>query len=139
LSIRAQILEDIKPMDKWSRLNEELARILQSLKEDPTNIELANRYWATLAEGDYRSGAYVIEAYREAALASNAGAAAFARAYRELCWRSGEGPRRFFFDDRLVQALQAYLPQLAGEDYSNVEWVLQSLADGYFEVDGYTH
>jgi hypothetical protein len=31
------------------------------------------------------------------------------------------------FDDLLIQALEAYLPQLPGQDHSNVEWVLQTL------------
>jgi len=32
-----------------------------------------------------------------------------------------------YFDEPLIQALKAYLTQLAGEDYSNVEWVLQEI------------
>jgi hypothetical protein len=31
------------------------------------------------------------------------------------------------FDEPLIQALEAYLPQLTGKDHSNVEWVLQTL------------
>jgi DNA-binding protein Fis len=31
------------------------------------------------------------------------------------------------FDDPVIQALEAYLPQLTGQDHSNVEWVLQTL------------
>jgi|SRR5215471_8433322 len=113
---------------KWSRLDEALASIRHSLKDDPTNIDLANRYWQTLAEGDYRSGRYVIEAYREAALVSSSGAAALARAYRELFLVSGEGPRPEYFDMRLIEILRIYTPQMPEADRVNVQWVLQLLA-----------
>jgi hypothetical protein len=113
---------------KWSRLNEELETIRLSLKRDPTNIELANRYWATIARGDYRSGRYVIEAYREAALTSSTGAATLVRAYRELFLDSGEGPSPQFFDERLIEALRSYMPQMAEDDRINVQWVLQTIA-----------
>jgi hypothetical protein len=110
-----------------SHLDEALASIRKSLGDDPTNIELANRYWTTLAEGDYRSGRYVIEACREAALASSIGAAALSRAYRELFLVSGEGPRGGYFDGRLIEALRSYVPQMSEADRANVQWVLQSI------------
>jgi len=86
---------------------------------------LANRYWT--AVGSSQCGVYVRDAYRDAALASSVGAAAFGRAYRELFLCRGEGPRIAHFDESLIQALKAYLPQLTGDDHSNVEWVLQTL------------
>jgi hypothetical protein len=107
------------------RHEKELQALRQNLKQDPTNLELANRYWK--AVGSSQSGGYVRDAYRGAALASSVGAAAFARAYRELFSCSGEGPRMVHFDEPLIQALEDYLPQLTGEDHSNVEWVLQTL------------
>jgi hypothetical protein len=110
-----------------SRLDEALASIRQSLIDDPTNLELANRYWATLAEGDYRSGRYVIEAYREAAVASSMGAAALSHAYRELFLVSGERPRSEYIDARLIEALGSYIPQMSEADRVNVGWVLQSI------------
>jgi hypothetical protein len=110
-----------------SPLEEELASVRQSLRLDPANIDLTNRYWATLADGDYRSGRYVIEAYRETALASVTGGAALAQAYRELFLVSGEGPRSEFFDARLIEALRSYIPQMSEADRSNVQWVLQSI------------
>src|SRR5215470_4371576 len=93
------------------RLEEELKKDRQSLKDDPKNIELANRYWTKLGRGDYRCGRHVIEAYREAALASSVGGAALARAYRELFLVSGEGPRPDYFDARLIEALKSYIPE----------------------------
>jgi hypothetical protein len=72
------------------RQEKQLQVLKQSLKQDPTNLELANRYWK--AVGLAQSGRYVHDACRSAALASNVGAAAFARAYRELFSCSGEGP-----------------------------------------------
>ena len=107
------------------RREKQLQVLKQSLKQDPTNLELANRYWK--AVGLAQSGRYVHDAHRSAALASSVGAAAFARAYRELFSCSGEGPRVAHFDDLLIQALEAYLPQLYGQDRSNVEWVLRTL------------
>jgi len=102
-----------------------LETLRRSLKQDPTNLELANRYWKAI--GSAQCGGYVHDAYRGAALASSVGAAAFGRAYRELFSCSGEGPRVAHFDEPLIQALEAYLPQLTGEDHSNVKWVLQTL------------
>jgi hypothetical protein len=110
-----------------STLDEELARARQSLRRDPTNIDLATRYWNALAEGDYRSGRYVIEAYRQAALASGMGGAALVRAYRELFLVSGEGPRPEYFDARLIEALRSYIPDMSETDHVNVQWVLQSV------------
>ena len=107
------------------RREKELQAFRQSLKQDPTDLGLANRYWKAI--GSSQCGGYVHDAYRGAALASSVGAAAFARAYRELFSCSGEGPRVAYFDEPLIQALEAYLPQLTGEDHSNVEWVLQTL------------
>src|SRR5580698_4747595 len=108
------------------RQEKQLQVLKQSLKQDPTNLELANRYWK--AVGLAQSGRYVRDAYRGAALASGVGAAASARAYRELFSCSGEGPRMAHFDDLLIRALEAYLPQLTGQDHSNVEWVLHAPA-----------
>jgi hypothetical protein len=107
------------------RREKELQALRQSLQQDPTNLELANRYWT--AVGSFQSGRYVGEAYRDAALASSVGTAAFARAYRELFLCSGEGPRMAFFDEPLIEALKAHLLQLTGEGHSDVEWVLQTL------------
>lgn len=114
-------------LGKRSRLDEELTSIRQRLEEDPTNIELANHYWAKLADGDYRSGRYVIEAYREAALTSSTGAARLARAYRELFLESGEEPRRKYFDVRLIQNLRSYLAEMGEGDRVNVQWVLETI------------
>jgi hypothetical protein len=112
---------------KSSRLDEEIAIVRQSLENDPTNIELANRYWATIAQGDYRSGRYVIDAYREVALTSSTGAATLARAYRELFLDSGEAPYAHLFDERLIEALRSYVPQMAEGDRINVQWVLPTI------------
>ena len=109
-------------------LDEELARVLQSLKDDPTNIELVNRYWLTLAKGDYRCGRYVIEAYRDVALASGVGGAALARAYRELFLASGEAPRPAYFDKRLIEVLRSYVHEMPEPDRTDVQWVLQTIA-----------
>jgi hypothetical protein len=115
----------------WDRLIAERDSLRQNLKRDPTNLQLADRYWKAI--GSSQCGGAVHDAYRDAAVASRDGAAAFARAYRELCGCSGEGPRMVHFDEPLIQALKGYLLQLTGEDYSNVEWVLASIADKRFE------
>ena len=109
----------------------ELNALRQSLKQDPTNLEVADRYWNAI--GSSQCGGAVHDAYRGAALASSAGGAAFARAYHELCESSGEGPRMVHFDEALIQALRISLPKLTGEDHSNVEWVLQSIVEKRFE------
>jgi hypothetical protein len=74
------------------RHEKELQALRQNLKQDPTNLELANRYWK--AVGSSQSGGYVRDAYRGAALASSVDPAAFARAYRELSSCGGRAPAR---------------------------------------------
>jgi len=117
---------------KWERRNDQIERIRQSLKTDPPNLRLASRYWSALAEG--RCGRDVIVAFRESAIASTAGAVAFARAYLELFHTSGECPRHAYFDDRLIKALQASLSELSGTERANVHWVLQSI--GVMQASG---
>jgi hypothetical protein len=41
---------------------------------------------------------------------------------------SGEGPSPQFFDERLIEALRSYMPQMAEDDRINVQWVLQTIA-----------
>lgn len=110
---------------EWQLRSEALEKIRQSLNHDPTNLDLANRYWAAL-EGD-RSGGYAVVAYRGAALASGAGVAAFARACRELFDDSGESPQLANFDQPLINTLRDNLSELRGTDCDNVQWILQSI------------
>ena len=108
-------------------IQQKLADLKKSLDSDPTNVEAANRYWAELASfggNDVRSGGFVIEAFRGCAIASRAGAVAFARAYRELFEKSGEKPRAELFDEELLQALKTRLPDLSNGDQAIVQWVL---------------
>jgi len=115
--------------DKYP-IQQKLAKLKATLNSDPTNLEVANRYWVELASfggQDTRSGGFVIEAFRECALASQAGAVAFARAYRELFEKSGEKPRAELFDDKLLQALKTRLPDLSNDDQAVVRWVLASI------------
>lgn len=111
-------------------IQQKLANLRATLESDPTNVELANRYWVELASfggHDVRSGGFVIEAFRGCALASQAGAVAFARAYRELFEKSGEKPRAELFDEELLQALKTKLPDLSNDDQAIVQWVLASI------------
>ena len=108
----------------------ELAKLKATLDSDPTNVEVANRYWVELASfggHDVRSGGFVIEAFRGCALTSQAGAIAFARAYRELFEKSGEKPRSELFDEELLQALKTRLPDLCNDSQAIVHWVLSSI------------
>jgi hypothetical protein len=108
-----------------------LKTLREGLNRDPANLDLANRYWNALASykgHDIRSGKDVVQTYKDAALKSREGAAAFARAYRQLFEMSGEGPRAAFFDESLIQALQAWAPQLPEPERSTVRWLLQSIA-----------
>jgi len=111
------------------RRNQALDHIRESLKQDPANLELANRYWGALAGpgGDLRDGHHVIEAYREAALQSTDGAVSLARAYQELFEATGEGPRLAYFDESLIQALKNCVSQLPESDGSGVEWILNAI------------
>ena len=115
--------------DKYP-IQQKLANLKKTLQSDPSNVELANRYWVELTSfggNDVRSGGFVIEAFRECALASHSGAVAFARAYRELFEKSGEKPRAALFDEELVQALKTRLPDLSNNDRAIVQWIITSI------------
>ena len=120
-------------MGRWERRNQEIATLREALRSSPTNLELANRYWIALAgdeatgEADLRSGSDVIEAYRALALLSKEGVEAFAGACRVLFDMSGEAPRPAYFDQPLVMALKAALPELSEAGRNNVEWILRSI------------
>jgi hypothetical protein len=110
--------------------DQRLEILRQTLRADPANLDIANRYWKSLAvykgKYDIRCGQHIIEAYREAALRSREGVIAFANAYRELFSVSGEGPRPAYFDKDSIRALQRYLPELQEIESSTVQWILQS-------------
>jgi hypothetical protein len=115
--------------DKYP-IQQKLAKLKATLISDPTNVEVANRYWVELASfggHDIRSGGFVIEAFRACALTSHRGTIAFARAYRELFEKSGEKPRPELFDNELLQALKTRLPDLSNGDQALVQWVLASI------------
>ena len=100
-------------------IQQKLADLKRSLDSDPTNVELAHRYWlelASLGGRDIRSGGFVIEAFRGCALVSLQGVIAFAHAYRELFEKSGEKPRPELFDGALFKALKTRLPALSNGD-----------------------
>jgi hypothetical protein len=50
-----------------------------------------------------------------------------ARAYRELFEKSGEKPRAELFDEELLHAVKARLPDLSNDDRAIVQWVLASV------------
>jgi hypothetical protein len=111
-------------------VQQKLAELKKTLDSDPTNVELAHRYWVeltSLAGRDARSGGFVIEAFRGCALASHQGVIAFARAYHELFEKSGEKPRPELFDGALLQALKSRLPDLSNGDQELVRWVLTAI------------
>jgi hypothetical protein len=115
--------------DKYA-IQQKLANLKKALDSAPTNVEVANRYWAELASfggNDVRSGGYVVEAFRACAIASPAGTVAFARAYYELFEKSGEKPRAALFDEELLQALKTGLPDLSTDDQAIVQWVLSAV------------
>jgi hypothetical protein len=115
--------------DKYP-IQQKLAGLKKVLDSDPTNVELAIRYWFALGSfggNDVRSGGFVIEAFRGCALASPAGAVAFARAYRELFEKSGEKPRAELFDEELLRALKTTPPDLSNDDQAIVQWVIASI------------
>jgi hypothetical protein len=115
--------------DKYP-IQQNLANLKRALDSDLANVEVANRYWAELASlggKDVRSGGFVIEAFRGCALASDAGAVAFARAYRELFEKSGEKPSAELFDKELLQALKTRLPDLSNDDQAIVQWIVASI------------
>ena len=103
-----------------------LITLKQDIDADLTNIEAAKRYWLALASfggHDVRSGKFAIEAFRGCALSSHAGVVALACAFRELYEKTGEKPRSELFDQELLQAFKASLPDLAGEDLAVVQWI----------------
>lgn len=115
----------------FERRNKAFSQIRESLKRDPTNLDLANRYWHALAGpgGDVRSGQHVIDAYGEAALGSSDGAVAFARAYRELFDVSGEFPRSSYCDESLIRALRNCVSRCSEIDRHVIEWLLEAMRE----------
>jgi hypothetical protein len=112
-------------MDESKRLQE----IERSLASDPTNLDLAWEYWNALGSCngcDIRSGMYVFEAFRPAAMQSIAGVLAFAQAYLELFDLSGEGPRQI--DEALACKARSALLMLHGSEREVVQWMLDSVA-----------
>jgi hypothetical protein len=110
-----------------------LSVLRQELASDPANLDIANRYWNALGAWkahDVRSGRYVIECHRNAAISSRQGVIALADAYREMFNESGEAPRREYFDEDLVRALETAYLELADHERVTVEWVLDSLDQG---------
>jgi hypothetical protein len=108
-------------------IQQKLAESKRLLDSDPTDVELAKRYWSALGSvggNDVRSGGYVIEAFRGCALTSKEGAIAFCRAYQELYAKTGESPQAALFDDKLLTALRTRLLELSKEERGVVEWVL---------------
>lgn len=65
---------NVAPTEQWERRNQQITSLREALKENPTDLERANRYWLSLAgdraknAADLRSGSNVIEAYRAAGL-----------------------------------------------------------------------
>jgi hypothetical protein len=113
----------------------ERAALEAALAMDPANLALAWRYWhalGTYRNCDIRDGGYVVQAFRAVALASAEGAAAFAQAYHELFFRSGESPRSASVDRELRAALQRALRTLQGEARRSVQWVI----DCVVPIDG---
>jgi hypothetical protein len=108
-------------------IQQKVAESKRMLESDPTNVEVANRYWSALgsvAGNDVRSGGFVIEAFRGCALTSKEGAIAFCRAYQELYAKTGESPRANLFDDKLLTSLRTRLLELSMDERGQVEWVL---------------
>jgi hypothetical protein len=111
-------------------IQQKLGNLKKALDADPTNVEVANRYWEGLGSvggQDVRSGRFVREAFRGCALDSREGVIAFARAYRELFESTGERPRAELFDKELLLALKTRLPELSKEDRAIMEWILTSI------------
>jgi hypothetical protein len=118
----------VAAMGQRERRNQEITSLHEALKDSPTDLALANRYWLALAgEADLRSGSNVIETYRAAALSSKDGVEALACSYRDVFQMSGEVPRPAYFDDKLVMALKAGMAELAGSESSALEWLLRSI------------
>jgi len=111
----------------WKSHEQRVDEAREKLKHDPANLDLANAYWVALA--DWQSGRYLIDAYRTAALKSNAGVTAFARAYQELFKTTGECPRLAYFDPALIETLNNSLSHLPEQERSTVQWVLESISD----------
>src|SRR5262245_48958355 len=109
-------------------LDVQLSDLKRALAANPTNLELAWRYWKALGSwngSDIRSGMYVHETFRAAALQSPAGVAAFAHAYRELFEASGEGPRKL--DPAISRCAESAIAKLTGSERADVEWLLKSV------------
>jgi len=113
---------------KWK--DEDLERIWNELRADPTNIQKANAYWNACGNyfrGDIRSGQFVINTFKECALYSKEGVVALAKAYRTLFLLSGEYPYKDLFYQELTISIQEAKFLLNKEDKEVVQWLLDYL------------
>lgn len=119
-------------MGQWGRRTQQITILREALKNSPTDLPRANRYWLALAgdrtknETDLRSGSNVIEAYRAVALSQGTACEPW-YVLRDLFQMCGEVPRPAYFDHQLVMALKAGLAELSGSESSGLEWLLCSI------------
>ena len=106
--------------------NDNLQKLEDELKADPTNIEKAKNYWEAL--DDWQTGSYILECFRLPAIESKEGAVEFSKASLNLFTLSGEIPKKELFDEELIQSLKSKKEQVSGSDKEAIEWVL-----GYLE------
>ena len=111
-------------------LQQRLANLKKALDSNPTNVEVAKRYWDALGSfggHDVRSGGFVREAFRGCALDSREGVVAFVRACRELFESTGQKPLPELFDEELLQALGSRVSELSDEDRAKLDWILTTV------------
>jgi hypothetical protein len=106
-----------------------------ALAMQPTNLGHAWRLWRllrsrfTAAEPRRFDPLEARRLFRQAALTSPAGAAAFAHAYHELFTLNRRNkPRPAYVDAELRLALERAAPRLQGEDRRRIAWLLECIA-----------
>lgn len=117
------------PYTKWQK---EMDAARNQWEREPSDVELCNKYWNSLAGPEnynIQSGIHALEIFRVAAIKSVSGAVALASAFQEMARESGEFPRAELFekDEELFRALKNAVKE-QGQNFEVLNWLASELA-----------
>ena len=114
-----------KPHKEWIAF---VTKLRYELNFAPDNLELAQRYWASISGDDgydVRNGKRVVETFRDCAVKSDDGLAAMLSAFRKLAEDCGEFPRSYLFDPLLENVIRSVSRNLNHPLHTDATWLLE--------------
>ena len=107
----------------------------ERLRNEPTNVELADHVWNLISGSsgyDVRSGRRAVEIYRASAFHSHQGLTSFVAAFRALVDDTGEHPQAILIDPPLHAHLVRSFRIAEGELRDHLHWLLEAIeSDAY--------